>query len=145
MNYTINEAAQKFGLSAHTLRYYDKEGLLPFVSRSHSGNRTFTDSDLEWIALICCLKNTGMPIKEIKQYVDWCRQGSATIDVRKALFVAHRQAVLRQIEELNNNLELIDAKIAFYESPGIASFLDEQIAKQSDSLQRKDSLYDSQI
>ncbi|MFF2481444.1 MerR family transcriptional regulator [Paenibacillus sp. NPDC058071] len=126
MNYTINEVAAKYGLTAHTLRFYDKEGLLPFLTRSGSGRRTFTEDDLEWVALICCLKDTGMAIKEIKQYIDWCMEGSRTIHIRKALFREHRSAVLKQIEDLNKHLELIDSKIAFYEQPGIERFLDER-------------------
>jgi DNA-binding transcriptional MerR regulator len=116
MNFTIQEVASKFNLSAHTIRFYDKEGLLPFITRSSSGNRVFTERDLDWLALICCLKDTGMPIKEIKQYSDWCRKGSETIPVRKELLSEHRQEVTRQIDELKKNLELIDAKIAFYDN-----------------------------
>jgi len=115
MNYTINEVADKFSLSTHTLRYYDKEGLLPFVLRNKSGNRVFSELDLQWIALICCLKNTGMPIKAMKQYSDWCTQGDRTIDNRKEMLAAHRIQVLQQMEDLRTNLALIDAKLAIYE------------------------------
>ena len=120
MNYSINEAARKFGLSAHTLRFYDKEGLLPFVGRDKSGNRVFTDQDLDWLAMICCLKDTGMPIKEMKRYADWCKEGLKTIDERKAMLADHRQHVVRQIEEWKKNLERIDTKIAIYENPELA-------------------------
>jgi DNA-binding transcriptional MerR regulator len=129
MKYTINEVADKFSLSAHTLRYYDKEGLLPFISRDKSGNRVFTELDLIWVALICCLKNTGMPIKEIKQYSDWCTQGSRTIDERKAMLIAHRSQVLKQIEDMKKDLELIDSKIATYEDPELARRMDEHLEK----------------
>ncbi|MCZ8517742.1 MerR family transcriptional regulator [Paenibacillus filicis] len=129
MNYTINEVADKFGLSAHTLRYYDKEGLLPFISRNKSGNRVFTELDLTWVALICCLKNTGMPIKDMKQYSDWCTQGSRTIDERKEMLTAHRIQMLKQIEDLKKNLELIDSKIATYENPVLSRRMDEHLEK----------------
>ncbi|EPZ52676.1 MULTISPECIES: MerR family transcriptional regulator [Alicyclobacillus] len=129
MNYSIHEVAEKFGLSAHTLRYYDKEGLLPFISRNKSGNRTFTELDLNWLAMICCLKNTGMPIKDIKQYSAWCKQGIETIDERKELLQEHRKQVVKQIEELQKNLELIDSKIATYENPELARQLDEQLER----------------
>jgi DNA-binding transcriptional MerR regulator len=125
MPYTINEVAAKFGLSAHTLRYYDKEGLLPFISRNSSGNRSFSDNDLDWVALICCLKDTGMPIKEIKQYMEWAKEGGRSIHPRKEMLTLHRQAVLKQIDDLANHLKLIDNKIAFYEQPGIAEKLDQ--------------------
>ncbi|MCM3626948.1 MerR family transcriptional regulator [Paenibacillus glycanilyticus] len=127
MNYTINEVATKFGLSAHTLRYYDKEGLLPFVSRNKSGIRIFTEMDLEWVSLICCLKETGMPIKEIKQYSDWCKQGTATVDVRKKMLADHRMEVLKQIEDLNKNLKQIDKKLDWYEDPELMHKMDERI------------------
>jgi DNA-binding transcriptional MerR regulator len=85
--------------------------------------------DLIWVALICCLKNTGMPIKEIKQYSDWCTQGSRTIDERKAMLIAHRSQVLKQIEDLKKDLELIDSKIATYEDPELARRMDEHLEK----------------
>jgi DNA-binding transcriptional MerR regulator len=129
MNFTINEVANKFGLSAHTLRFYDKEGLLPFIARNKSGNRMFTELDLSWVAMICCLKDTGMSIKDIKQYTDWCTQGSGTIDIRKTMLTAHRNEVLKQIDELKKNLELIDSKIAIYEDPDMARMMDEQLDK----------------
>ncbi|OMF36913.1 MerR family transcriptional regulator [Paenibacillus sp. FSL H8-0548] len=119
--YTINQVAQLFDISAHTLRFYDKEGLLPFVSRNKSGNRTFSDRDLEMIKLICCLKNTGMPIKEIKRYVDMFMHGIETAASRKQMMKDHRREVLRQIDDLKKNLNLIDLKITYYESDGIHS------------------------
>lgn len=129
MNYSINEVAAKFGLSAHTLRFYDKEGLLPFITRTKSGNRTFTEMDLDWVALICCLKDTGMPIKEIKLYSDWCKAGRGTIDERKKMLADHRIEVLKQIEELNKNLELIDKKLDWYEDPEMLRKIDEHVEK----------------
>ncbi|MEG0730672.1 MAG: MerR family transcriptional regulator, partial [Cetobacterium sp.] len=72
------------------------------------------DRDMELISVICCLKNTGMPIKQIKEYINWCVVGDETLDMRKELFIKHRQDVLRQIEELNTNLEKIDYKIKYY-------------------------------
>lgn len=124
MIYTINQVADQFDLPAHTLRYYDKEGLLPFISRDKNGNRLFSVRDLNWVALICCLKNTGMPIKEIKQYSDWCKEGSQRFDERKNLLISHREQVLKQIEDLSKNLELIDSKIATYEDPELAKKMD---------------------
>lgn len=113
--YTINEVAQMCDISAYTLRFYDKEGLLPFVSRTSTGNRSFSERDIELIKLICCLKNTGMPIKEIKRYVDMIMEGAETSDARRQMMVDHRKEVLRQIDELKKNVNLIDLKIAFYD------------------------------
>ncbi|MGG1517179.1 MerR family transcriptional regulator [Paenibacillus oryzisoli] len=128
--YTINEVAQKFDLTAHTLRYYDKEGLLPFVTRTPAGKRIFSDHDLEWMKLICCLKDTGMPIKDIKQYSNWVRQGSESIETRKAMLAAHREEVLKQIEALHKNVDIIDAKIAFYENPELRTHQHPSVAME---------------
>ena len=114
MTYSIKEAAEKFHLTTHTLRYYDKEGLLPSVKRTESGIRRFDDSDLEWLGLVCCLKNTGMPIKEIKRFIDWCVEGDGTLSQRIGLLCDHRRQVEQQIAELNHNLEKIDCKIDYY-------------------------------
>lgn len=114
--YTINEVAKICDISAYTLRFYDKEGLLPFISRNKTGNREFTEQALDLIKLICCLKNTGMQIKEIKQYIDLCMKGNETSAMRKSMMVDHRKEVVRQVDDLKKNLNLIDLKIAFYDS-----------------------------
>ncbi|MDR3541615.1 MAG: MerR family transcriptional regulator [Desulfosporosinus sp.] len=116
MGYTIGQVAEKFDLTAHTIRYYDKEGLLPFVDRSKAGNREFSDSDLNWLKLICCLKNTGMPIKQIKQYIEWCLQGDDTLEIRRQMFIDHRKEVLKQMDNLQENLKTIDYKLEFYDT-----------------------------
>lgn len=77
MYYSIGQVAAKTGLTVHTLRYYEKEGLLPFVRKSSSGLRMFSDNDLGWLSIIECLKETGMPLKGIKQYIDWFREGDS--------------------------------------------------------------------
>lgn len=114
MSYTIKQAAEKVNLTVHTLRYYDKEGLLPFVSRDRAGNRIFTDGDLDWLGLICCLKNTGMPIKQIGTYIKWCMAGDGSLEARLDLLIKHREAVTQQINALKQNLELINYKIDHY-------------------------------
>lgn len=116
MGYTIAQAAEKTGLSEHTLRYYEREGLLPFVKRTPGGIRSFQDSDFEWLALICCLKKTGMQIKEIKQFVDWCKEGDSTLEKRREMLVGHRDAVVRRIADLRKCLDNIDCKIRCYTS-----------------------------
>ncbi len=82
--YSIGQVAQMYGLAPSALRYYDKEGLLPFVERTEGGARLFKEEDLEWLTIIECLKNTGMPIKMIKQFIDWCLEGDPTIERRLA-------------------------------------------------------------
>ena len=79
MAYTVGEMAKILHVAPSTLRYYDKEGLLPFVERSSGGIRLFKDSDFEWLSMIECMKQTGMPIKEIKTFIDLCMAGDSTI------------------------------------------------------------------
>lgn len=116
MFYTVGEMAKKLNIAASTLRYYDKEGLLPFVERSGGGIRMFKDSDFEWLSIIECLKATGMPIKEIKVFIDWCMQGDSTISERKALIEKQRQAVLAQLKEMEETLSMLDYKKWYYET-----------------------------
>lgn len=116
MPYTVGEMAKQIGVAPSTLRYYDKEGLLPFVERSGGGIRLFKDSDREWLAVIECLKKTGMPIREIKRFVDLCREGDATIDERLQLIKRRRDAVLKQMESLNETLSLLEYKLWYYET-----------------------------
>lgn len=115
MVYTIGETAKRLNIAASTLRYYDKEGLLPFVERSNGGIRIFKDEDFEWLGIIECLKKTGMPIKEIKEFVDWCVAGDATIDQRLALIKAQQEAVERQIQAMQENLKMLRYKRWYYE------------------------------
>lgn len=112
--HTIKKVSEITNISPYTIRYYDKEGLLPFVSRTESGIRKFSDTDLEWLKLITCLKNTGMHIKDIKQYIDWYIIGMDTFDNRKNLLLEHRKTVLKQMEELQFNLDKINKKIEYY-------------------------------
>ncbi len=115
MVYSIHDVAKQFQISEHTIRFYDKEGLFPFLSRNKIGNREFTESDLEWLQLVFCLKNTGMKIKEIRQYMELCQAGEDTLQQRKNIFIHHRAFILEQMEQLKESLKLVDAKIAFYD------------------------------
>lgn len=115
MFYTIAQVAEKFGLTAHTLRYYDKEGLLRFVDRTSCGARRFKDEDFEWLAVITCLKDTGMQVKDIKTYIDWCFEGDCTIEQRLEMFCKQKEKVNAQIKELKRHLKKIEYKIWYYE------------------------------
>lgn len=119
MFYSIKQAAAKLGLTASTLRYYDKEGLLPALKRSESGTRTFCDTDIQWLELICCLKNSGMPLIEIKRFMDLCLQGEDTCDERKKVLEQHKEDILKQMEVLQNSLCIINYKIDHYKEIGI--------------------------
>ncbi len=115
MYYSIGQVAAKTGLTVHTLRYYEKEGLLPFVHKSSSGLRMFSDNDLGWLSIIECLKETGMPLKGIKQYIDWFREGDSTLPQRLEMFKQQQIKVLAQIEQFQKYLKKIDYKVRLYE------------------------------
>lgn len=116
MGYTIGEMAKRLGVAASTLRYYDREGLLPFVERSPGGVRVFQESDYEWLTVIECLKQSGLSIKEIRRYIDLCRQGDVTIPERLQLFARRRCAVQQQMAQLQETLDLLDYKLWYYQT-----------------------------
>ncbi|MBS4773661.1 MAG: MerR family transcriptional regulator [Proteobacteria bacterium] len=114
MGYSIGQVAKKTGLTAHTLRYYEKEGLLPFVQKSGSGLRVFSENDLGWLAMIECLKGTGMTLKDIKQYIDWFIEGDSTLEKRLDMFKRQKVRVAEQMAQLQQHMEKINYKIAYY-------------------------------
>ena len=115
MTYSIGQVAEEFNLSIHTLRYYEKEGLLPFVKRTSSGIRQFDEIALDGLKIVECLKKTGMPLKDIRLFLDWCQEGDNTLAKRKDMFHERKQAVLDQIAELQEVLNLINYKCWYYE------------------------------
>ena len=115
MVYTVGEMAKRMGVAASTLRYYDKEGLLPFVERSSGGIRLFRETDVEWLNVIGCLKSAGMSIGDIREYIRLAMQGDGTIDQRLALFKRQREALIRKMAALQNTLDMLDYKCWFYE------------------------------
>ena len=116
MLYKISEAAKKLNIPPSTLRFYDKEGFLPFVDRSSGGIRVFKDADFEWLNIIECLKRTGMPIKDIKSFIDWCMEGDSTIQQRYNMFHERKKIVETQIAELQKILDTIKYKCWYYET-----------------------------
>lgn len=116
MLYTVGEMAKKLNVAPSTLRYYDKEGLLPFIERSSSGIRMFKDEDLEWLLIIDCLKKTGMPIKDIKTFIGWAQQGDVTICQRLQMFLEQRKVVEEQISQLKDTLDILNFKCWYYET-----------------------------
>ena len=112
--YTIGQVSEMFGLPISTLRYYDKQGLFPGMERT-SGIRKFGDRELETLRIIECLKKSGLEIKDIKQFIDWCGQGSATYEQRKALLARQKETVEAEIEHMNKVLDMLKFKCWFYE------------------------------
>lgn len=129
MYYSIGQVAAKTGLTVHTLRYYEKEGLLPFVRKSRSGLRMFSDNDLGWLSIIECLKETGMPLKGIKQYIDWFREGDSTLPQRLEMFKQQQLKILTQIEQFQKYLQKIDYKVRIYEEAVKLGSFDKAIKK----------------
>jgi DNA-binding transcriptional MerR regulator len=115
---SISEAAEASGLSAHTLRYYERTGLLEPVSRDESGHRRYREADLQQITFLTKLRATGMPIREVRRYAELMKAGASTNEERLALLEAHRDVVLAGLEETARNLELIEWKINFYREAG---------------------------
>lgn len=115
MFYSIGQVAEKTGLSAYTLRYYEKEGLLPFVKKNASGIRRYSDEDINWLSMIECLKATGMPLKEIRLYIKWYNEGDGTLSKRLALFRKRRMAVQNEIATLQKIMGKVEFKIRLYE------------------------------
>src|SRR3954471_8195856 len=114
--YSISEVAKELNLTVYTLRYYDKEGLIPYVERTPSGTRMFKESDIGALKVIECLKSTGMPIKEIKNFIDWCSEGDSTLQQRYDMFMERKASVEAQMEELKKTMELIEHKCSYYKT-----------------------------
>ena len=128
MGYSIGQVAKKTNLSTYTLRYYEKEGLLPFVKKNSSGLRVFSDNDLNWLSMIECLKETGMPLKGIKQYLDWFVEGDSTLVKRLDMFKQQKIRIEEQIAMLQKNMNRINYKIELYEQ-AVAKGSLEQVLK----------------
>lgn len=114
MNYSIGEVSQMFDLPASTLRYYDKEGLLPHIQRQGTGIRRFDQRTIEALRVIECLKKSGMEIKDIKQFMAWCAKGPATYGQRLELFWQQRAKVEQEMARLEKTLAMIDFKCWYY-------------------------------
>jgi DNA-binding transcriptional MerR regulator len=112
--FSIQQVASMTGLSTHTLRYYEKIGLIKNVQRAQTGYRQYTDFDLAWIQFLIRLRVTGMPMLKMKQFSDLRQKGESTITARKELLEEHYKDVLGKIEELELNSHKIEEKIAHY-------------------------------
>ena len=111
---TIQETAEHTGLSAHTLRYYERIGLLVQIPRSASGYRLYGPENLVWVEFIICLRHTGMSIRNMRRFVELAHSGKRTLTDRITLLTEHRQVLVREMETLDRFLHLIDTKIAKY-------------------------------
>ena len=112
--YSIGQVAEMFGLPISTLRYYDKQGLFPNMERV-SGIRKFSETEIEALRVIECLKKSGLEIKDIKQFMDWCVEGASTYPQRKALFEKQRKRLEAELIHMNKVLDMLKFKCWYYE------------------------------
>lgn len=113
--YSMKETCNKVGMSYQTLKYYCNEGLIPNVARDKNNYRSFDDNNIAWIKSLSCLKNCNMSIKEMQNYLSLCLQGESTIPERKAILNAKKEALLKEIQEIQENINYIDWKQQFYD------------------------------
>lgn len=125
--YTIGNVSEMFHLPISTLRYYDKEGLFPEIQRT-SGIRKFDEKELEALRVVECLKKSGLEIKEIKQFMEWCSQGSSTYPQRRDLFLKQKEHVDNEIRRMEKVLDMIRFKCWYYEQ-AMADGSEERIKK----------------
>lgn len=116
MGYTIKEVSTMLNIPTTTLRYYDKEGLLPHIARKSSGYRVFSQQDIGMLRIIECLKKTNMPLKEIKQFTDWVEQGDSSLQARYEMFLERQKIIQAQINDLQKTLEFVNYKCWYYET-----------------------------
>ena len=114
-NFLIGDITKMYGISQDTLRYYDKAGLLPFVKKNQAGRRVFTEDDLGYIEVIDCLKRSGIPVKEIAKFMDWCVEGDKTLPQRYAFMVEQEAALERKIQDLQTQLDFLRWKKWYYQ------------------------------
>ncbi|WP_046775018.1 MerR family transcriptional regulator [Streptomyces yangpuensis] len=112
--YTISEVEARTGLSQHTLRWYERIGLMPHVDRSHSGQRRFTDKDLDWLRFVGKLRATGMSVADMVRYAELVREGEHTVEERRDLLERTRNEVRARMAELTDALAVLDYKIDMY-------------------------------
>ncbi|AOT69538.1 MerR family transcriptional regulator [Geosporobacter ferrireducens] len=124
---TIAEVSKKYGLSADTLRYYERVGLIPEVKRNKSGIRDYTEEDCRWIEFIKCMRSAGLPIETLIEYVRLVQQGDETIDARKELLIEQRKQLIEKMEDMKKTIERLDYKIEIY---------DQAVVKKENGLKR---------
>ena len=112
--YSMKETCQKVGMPYETLKYYCNEGLIPNVKRDKNNYRIFTDKNIEWITSLSCLKNCGMSISEMKEYLDLCLKGPSTIPQRQKILAIKKQNLIKKQQELQKSIDFIDWKENFY-------------------------------
>lgn len=116
MYYSIGEVANATGIAISTLRYYDREGMFPYMERSSGGIRVFSDKEIDTLRVIECLKSSGMSIKAIKEFLIWCQEGDSSLDKRREMFHTRLEEVEKQIEELQATKNMLRYKCWYYDT-----------------------------
>ncbi|MCT9852198.1 MerR family transcriptional regulator [Priestia megaterium] len=116
MKFRIKEAAAKVGLPTHTIRYYEKEGLLPFVKRDENGDRIFDKADLQWLELIICSRKTDIALSELRKVVELTQEGEYTFSLRKQIFEKHKEKMIEKQRDLDKAFRKIEDKIQYYDN-----------------------------
>ncbi|MBF7019732.1 MerR family transcriptional regulator [Staphylococcus sp. 18_1_E_LY] len=112
----VKQVAENLGISEHTIRYYDKAGLFPFVARDDNGYRDFSEDDLFWIEFIKCMRQTHMPVSQLKEVAELYDQGSATKSQRQAIFARHKENLLHQKALIEEGLATLENKFKILEN-----------------------------
>ena len=112
---TIAEVAKKYDISADTLRYYERIGLLPAVRRNKSGIRDYSETDCSWVEFIKCMRGAGLPIEVLIEYISLYQMGDSTVEARKELLIEERNNLVERIEEMQKTLERLNCKIEKYD------------------------------
>ena len=125
MECLIKDASKKLNISVYTLRYYDKEGLTPFVKKDENGVRRYTEGDLEWIKMLINLRDIDMPISNIKEYITLYLKGDETIEERRELMCKYREYIKKKIKDTISNLEMATEKLRQYDY-AVSDILDDE-------------------
>lgn len=139
--FTVKEASEIMGISPHSLRFYDKEGLLPTLSRTESKRRLFSYQDLEWVYNIQCWRATGMPLSEIKRYIELLREGDGTIEERYEIIQRQHARAIEEAKAAKERVKMLEYKTRWYQAlmngedpnkwrPNIHAIVDKALAKR---------------
>ena len=132
--YTVKQMAEKMGLTAYAVRYYDNAGLIPDVWRSSGNSRLFSDYNLAWLKIVHCLRSTGLPITEVRRYIQMCQEGDSTIPERAAIIAAQEKSLRAQLDELNSQMEILEYKKHLQAKTGIALLKKDLLCKTYSAL-----------
>lgn len=124
MEYSVKKVAERLGISIYTLHYYDKEGLLPFLTRKDNGTRIFTEKDIEWVTMVLALREIDMPIAKIKEYINLLAEGEEALSKRRALINQYRDYIENRMNAMKKCLDITIRKLNEYDR-GVFDILDE--------------------